>query len=869
MGPEEVSRPNKNDSKAKKNELPPSHEKPTMEKSWEVVTKEVTAHDEALFAGWKDDIDTLLVFAGLFSAVVTAFTVESYRWLEEDPADTTVTLLRQIAHQITQNGTSVTLKEFEVSPSALQINTLWFLSLIIALVDALFGLLCKQWLREHRRPTHTRTPEEALALRWLRHESLEQWQVLTILASLPILLELALFLFLAGLLELLRVRHPIPFAIASAIVASAVLLYLGTTIIPSVDVIRQAFQVSPDLRRMHTDHVSYSPVRFIAALPPMEHMCPYKSPQAWVVLQGFKSISRLPGFIRTLYYLHGAKFIPSHWSNHGRGSKWAFNEIMSSLSDWDSVDLEILRRVKIDGSLPQLYDLYALRWLVAGLRDNPIMVPHLLKILEPMDPHVVMAGVLDQWFFLPEREWTSQDVRDAIRLPGHLEARSRLADYRKYFMATQRKTPLFNQLLHCTHLLIKAAELDKEDVEKLPELLRDLWDRSIQGEFQGIGFPVPLRLLDNPAVGELGPGLLGLFNKIADSRTTKEHYWVTLAHDLARHIISSSPDYALKDDATLDTSSKLVESKSGVELLRRMHNVLVEENSFEDAARKDVRYWVEAMEIVRRVHGLPEGHFKAIPGFFPLPLSKLEKALNSLSPGDPDSDLAYWLSFKKNWRNANFFEKEDLVRILSNCVNNYPQSNPQSLAPPSNRSIDCPLLTLPTGLKLLAFVNNELAADKTTHDWMEERDLGLAWDKVRRRVAQPRGRLPRSFRPIRHNDRYHDPEQYRYPANRELDNISDFSIATSVTEIVVSDDDSISSGRSGASLSSHETVPSVYLGRERASQASIRSAMTGNSIPEAPALSDARGEEDAYPVELPRIVISGPGSGGLGANDNV
>ncbi|EEB99793.1 hypothetical protein MPER_00435, partial [Moniliophthora perniciosa FA553] len=46
--------------------------------------------------GWRDDIDTLLVFAGLFSAVVTAFAIESYQWLDEDPADTTVALLTQL-----------------------------------------------------------------------------------------------------------------------------------------------------------------------------------------------------------------------------------------------------------------------------------------------------------------------------------------------------------------------------------------------------------------------------------------------------------------------------------------------------------------------------------------------------------------------------------------------------------------------------------------------------------------------------------------------------------------------------------------------------------------------------------------------------
>ncbi|KAK1219096.1 hypothetical protein PQX77_018195, partial [Marasmius sp. AFHP31] len=244
---------------------------PTLEKSWEVIMKEVTALDEGLVGGWKEDIDTLLVFAGLFSAVVTAFVIESYQWLQEAPEDTTVALLRQISQQL--NNTSEPVPEpdtFTVSSSVVAINVLWFLSLIIALVDALFALLCKQWLREHRRHTHTRTPSEALALRWFRNQSLEKWHVPAILASLPMLLEIALFLFLAGLLELLRTRHPVLFKIATIVVALAALFYFATTIIPAIDIIRQALQVTPDLREMRARTGIHSPVDFITTLPSME-----------------------------------------------------------------------------------------------------------------------------------------------------------------------------------------------------------------------------------------------------------------------------------------------------------------------------------------------------------------------------------------------------------------------------------------------------------------------------------------------------------------------------------------------------------------------------------------------------------------------
>ncbi|KAF9253949.1 hypothetical protein L218DRAFT_887537, partial [Marasmius fiardii PR-910] len=125
--------------------------KPTVQQSWEQIMKKVDTLDEDLVKGHKEDIDTLLVFAGLFLAVVTAFTMESYQWLDEDPADKSAMLLLQIAQQLSrQTHIPPPLQHFTPSSSAVRINTFWFLSLTLALIDALFGLLCKQWLWEYQ-----------------------------------------------------------------------------------------------------------------------------------------------------------------------------------------------------------------------------------------------------------------------------------------------------------------------------------------------------------------------------------------------------------------------------------------------------------------------------------------------------------------------------------------------------------------------------------------------------------------------------------------------------------------------------------------------------------------------------------------------
>ncbi|EEB94771.1 hypothetical protein MPER_06361, partial [Moniliophthora perniciosa FA553] len=138
----------------------------------------VDKYDEDMVRTWKEDIDTLLVFAGLFSAVVTAFAIESYQWLSKDPGDTTVVLLTQISQQLRNPNMTVTQPESETfHPDA---------SLILALMSGLLALLCKQWLREHTRETHTRTAAEALALRQLRRDSLEKWRVPQLVATTPL-----------------------------------------------------------------------------------------------------------------------------------------------------------------------------------------------------------------------------------------------------------------------------------------------------------------------------------------------------------------------------------------------------------------------------------------------------------------------------------------------------------------------------------------------------------------------------------------------------------------------------------------------------------------------------------------------------------
>ena len=234
---------------------------------------------------WKEEIDTLLVFvrvtdvcapnvyltgqqAGLFSAIVTAFLIESYRWLSQNPEDAAVKLLAEISSKLNGNIPTRGLEGFPVlatdvvpfsaSLSAIVINSLWFVSLVAALSSAFIGILVKQWLREYMRPVST-TPIDALSLRQLDYQALKDWGVVEIISFLPLLLQLSLALFLVGLLYLLWTLHNVVAGILTVVVATVFVFYTATTVLPALQ----------------------------------QSSCPYKSPQSWLFLRTTTSINKL------------------------------------------------------------------------------------------------------------------------------------------------------------------------------------------------------------------------------------------------------------------------------------------------------------------------------------------------------------------------------------------------------------------------------------------------------------------------------------------------------------------------------------------------------------------------------------------------
>ena len=229
----------------------------------------------------------------MFSAIVTAFITESYQWLSENPANTTVQLLTEISAKLNGNIPTRRLEEplslvtdaqsFSAPLSAVIINSLWFVSLVAALSSAFIGILVKQWLREYMRPVSI-TPIDALSLRQLHYQALKDWGVVEVISLLPLLLQFSLALFLIGLLYLMWTLHNVVAGILTVVIAALFVFYTATTILP-------AFQQSS---------------------------CPYKSPQSWLFLRTMSSIN-----------------------------KFVFGEAEMRFRNWQDLDVRPLRRTSL------------------------------------------------------------------------------------------------------------------------------------------------------------------------------------------------------------------------------------------------------------------------------------------------------------------------------------------------------------------------------------------------------------------------------------------------------------------------------------------------------------------------------------------
>jgi hypothetical protein len=200
-------------------------------------------------------------------AIVTAFTIESYKLLQENKEDTVSNLLVEVVRLLNDTSTQGQAqlpKRFTPDHRNIVVNQLWFLSIILSLVAVLIGTFCLQWISAFLRGTDLRdkstSPTEVIGMRHLRFQGFVGWGVHHAPEVLLLIVQLSIALFTSGLVYFLWNVNPIA-AIPALVVAgiTGALLYLAN-LIPFLQPLVGVF--FPKI---------------------LTRQCPYKSPTSWLV----------------------------------------------------------------------------------------------------------------------------------------------------------------------------------------------------------------------------------------------------------------------------------------------------------------------------------------------------------------------------------------------------------------------------------------------------------------------------------------------------------------------------------------------------------------------------------------------------------
>ncbi|KAL1707490.1 hypothetical protein EV121DRAFT_173635, partial [Schizophyllum commune] len=183
---------------------------------WNVYNDEAQIVDAEMVKTLNGTIDVLLVFAGLFSAVVTTFVAQNSQKLGPDYAQMTASFMYELTRvqRAIAAGTSVdeipaTQPSFASEARTagdVWVNGLWLSSLTLSLLTSLVSVLAKQWI--------------------------QRWKVPFIIGFLPVLLNTALLLFLAGLAVYIAPLNSKISSVVVGISAATAVIYAATVVLP-------------------------------------------------------------------------------------------------------------------------------------------------------------------------------------------------------------------------------------------------------------------------------------------------------------------------------------------------------------------------------------------------------------------------------------------------------------------------------------------------------------------------------------------------------------------------------------------------------------------------------------------------------------
>ncbi|KAJ6599819.1 hypothetical protein DFH09DRAFT_1504015 [Mycena vulgaris] len=207
---------------------------PVMDKKtefWNLYKPLADEHDKELLEKYSTDLDTCLIFAGLFSAISSAFIIQIQPELQPDPNATNQALMHLLIHIHTVNNSIFSGSDIIVpvspAPSAPVIvaQSLLYASLACTLLAALLAVLGKQWLMYYSAAGERGTIEARGVERQRKIDGIRRWKFDTVLQTFPFLLQLSLLLFAAALSLYLWTIHHFLAIIVISLASCGVALY--------------------------------------------------------------------------------------------------------------------------------------------------------------------------------------------------------------------------------------------------------------------------------------------------------------------------------------------------------------------------------------------------------------------------------------------------------------------------------------------------------------------------------------------------------------------------------------------------------------------------------------------------------------------
>ncbi|KAG8924891.1 hypothetical protein FRC01_010924 [Tulasnella sp. 417] len=186
--------------------------------------------DEDMVTSLKSQLDGILIFAGLFAGVNSAFLAFTLPQLSADPAEDTNALLFQImlgGNSTIRTPADLPSASFSPPAGAYPINVLFSMSLTLALLGSFLAVLGQQWLVYYRK----RSGGGAERQRWeqlRRYLGAKRWKLELILDDvLPSVLQVALVIFcVAFSLYLGTLSKSLSYAIATPLCAAGTIIVM-------------------------------------------------------------------------------------------------------------------------------------------------------------------------------------------------------------------------------------------------------------------------------------------------------------------------------------------------------------------------------------------------------------------------------------------------------------------------------------------------------------------------------------------------------------------------------------------------------------------------------------------------------------------